>query len=141
MQALNITLMRNIFLTLTFGLLLSCQPFDNPKNVMIKEYYNSKQSLKVIVFEKTGNATANSSIQASIEGYDYELDDNDIGNILIADKIELSKLQRDEILKIKWKDNENIEISFPNNLRVFKTEKQFENNIGRVKIEYTKITK
>jgi hypothetical protein len=37
---------------------------------------------------------------------------------------------------VNWIDNETIEIIYPKKIRTFKMEKQLENNIGKVKIEY-----
>ena len=91
--------------------------------------------MKVIVFEKLGNATVNNSIQASIQWYDYELTNEDIGNVFVADKIE-GKKSVDSILIPNWIDNETVEFIHSNSIRTFKTENRFENNLGKVRIEY-----
>ena len=129
------------YLKKNFGILIltlvfSCQIFDKSENRLIKEYYNPKSSMKVIVFEKLGNATVNNSIQASIHGYDYELKNEDVGNVFVADKIEGIKQSIDSILIANWIDNETVELVYPKNIRTFKTEKRFENNVGKVRIEY-----
>jgi hypothetical protein len=116
-------------------LVVSCQVFDKSQNRLIKEYYNPKSSMKVIVFEKLGNATVNNSIQASIHEYDYELKNEDVGNVFVADKIEGIK-SVDSILIANWIDNETVEFIHPKNIRAFKTESEFENNVGKVRIEY-----
>ena len=92
--------------------------------------------MKVIVFEKLGNATVNNSIQASIHGYDYELKNEDVGNVFVADKIEGIKKSMDSILVANWINNETVEFIHPKNIRTFKTENRFENNFGKVRIEY-----
>ena len=129
------------YLKKTLGILMlvlvfSCQIFDKSENRLIKEYYNPKSSMKVIVFEKLGNATVNNSIQASVHGYDYELKNEDIGNVFVADKIEGIKKSVDSILIANWIDNETVEFIHPKNIRTFKTENRFENNVGKVRIEY-----
>lgn len=91
--------------------------------------------MKVIVFEKLGNATVNNSIQASIQWYDYELTNEDIENVFVADKIE-GKKSVDSILIPNWIDNETVEFIHSNSIRTFKTENRFENNLGKVRIEY-----
>ena len=131
------------YLKKTFGILIlvlvvSCQIFDKSENRLIKEYYNPKSSMKVIVFKKLGNATVNNSIQASIHGYDYVLQNEDVGNIFIADKIEGINESIDSTFIANWIDNENVEFVYPKNIRTFKTEKQFKNNVGKVRIEYLK---
>ena len=120
---------------LILTLVVSCQIFDKSENRLIKEYYNPKSSMKVIVFEKLGNATVNNSIQASIQWYDYELTNEDIGNVFVADKIE-GKKSVDSILIPNWIDNETVEFIHSNSIRTFKTENRFENNLGKVRIEY-----
>ncbi|SFZ95050.1 hypothetical protein SAMN05428642_10655 [Flaviramulus basaltis] len=127
---------KNILWVLLIFTVVSCQIFDKSENRIIKEYYNPKQSMKVVVFEKMGNATVNNSIQASIQGYDYELDNEEIGNVFVADQFESSKISKDSILTVNWIDNETAEFTFPHKIRTFKKEKQFENNIGKVKILY-----
>jgi hypothetical protein len=125
---------KNTLWILLIFTVFSCQIFDKSENRIIEEYYNPKQSLKVVVFEKMGNATVNNSIQASIKGYDYELDNDEIGNIFVADQFESFKISKDSILTINWIDNETVEFTLPHKIRPFKKESQFENNIGKVKI-------
>jgi hypothetical protein len=119
-------------------LVISCQIFDKSENRLIKEYYNPKSSMKVIVFEKLGNATVNNSIQASIQGYDYELKNEDVGNVFVADKIEGINTRIDSLLIVNWINNETVEFTHSKNIRIFKTESRFKNNIGKVRIEYLK---
>lgn len=121
---------------LILALVNSCQVFVNGKNELIKEYYNPKQNLKVIVFEKLGNATANNSIQISIHRHNYKLTDKEVGNIFVADQIEGIKTSKDSLLSINWLDNETVDIIYPTSIRTFKTEKLFEDKIGKVKIDY-----
>ena len=103
------------------------------------EYYNPKSSMKVIVFEKLGNTTVNNSVQASIQGYDYELKNEDIGNVFVADKIEGTRQSVDSILIANWINNETLELIYPKNIRIFKNENRFENNVGKVQIEHRAI--
>ena len=120
---------------LILTLVVSCQIFDKSENRLIKEYYNPKSSMKVIVFEKLGNATVNNSIQASIQGYDYELTNEEVGNVFVADKIE-GKKSVDSILIPNWVDNETVEFIHLKSIRTLKTENRFENDVGKVRIEY-----
>jgi hypothetical protein len=121
---------------LILTLFSSCQIFDTGQNELIKEYYNPKQSMKVIIFEKLGNATVSNSIQASIQGYDYELTNEDVGNTFIADQFERIKISKDSLLMVNWLDNETVEFIYPAEIRTFKTESRFENNAGKVNIQY-----
>jgi len=116
--------------------MFSCRIFDEGKNELIKEYYNPQQSMKVIVFKKPGNATVSNSIQASIEGYDYELTNKDVGNVFVADQLEGMNLPKDSLLIVKWIDNNTVEFTYHAKIRTFKTEKGFENNVGKVNIKY-----
>lgn len=127
---------RNILWILILTTFYSCQIFDKGKNELIREYYNPKQSMKVVVFEKLGNATVNNSIQASIQGYDYELTGEDVGNVFVADKFEGINTSKDSLLIVNWIDNETVELIYPKEVRTFKMENRFENDIGKVKIEY-----
>ena len=132
-------------LTKIIGLILfttitSCQIFEKDKNKLIKEYYNPKSSMKVIVFEKFGNATVNNSIQASILGYDCELNNEEIGNVFIADKYERFKKSKDELLFINWLDDESVEINYTEQLRIFKMEETLGSNFGKVEIKYNSIS-
>ncbi len=127
---------RNILWILILITSYSCQIFDNGENELIMEYYNPKHSMKVIIFEKLGNATVDNSIQASIQGYDYELTDKDIGNVFVADQFEGVKISKDSLLIVNWTDNETVEFIYPKEIRTVKMENRFENNIGKVKIEY-----
>ncbi len=135
MQANKMKYLRRTIGILILTLVVSCQIFNKSENRLIKEYYNPKSSMKVIVFEKLGNATMNNSIQASIQGYDYELTNEDVGNVFLADKIE-GKKSVDSILIPNWIDNETVEFIHPKSIRTFKTENRFENNVGKVRIEY-----
>jgi hypothetical protein len=123
---------KNTLWILLIFIAVSCQVFDKSDNRIIKEYYNPKQNMKVVVFEKTGNATVNNLIQSSIQGYDYELNSEDIGNVFVADQFQNIK---NSILTINWIDNETVEFTFPHKIRHFK-KSQFKNNIGKVKILY-----
>ena len=120
-------------------LTIGCQIFDKSENRLIMEYYNPKSSMKVIVFEKLGNTTVNNSVQASIQGYDYELKNEDIGNVFVADKIEGTRQSVDSILIANWINNETLELIYPKNIRIFKNENRFENNVGKVQIEHRAI--
>src|SRR5690554_6191029 len=136
MQAKKMKYLKKTLGILMLFLVFRCQIFEKSENRIIKEYYNPKSSMKVIVFEKLGNATVNNSIQASVHGYDYELKNEDIGNVFVADKIEGIKKSVDSILIANWIDNETVEFIHPKNIRTFKTENRFENNVGKVRIEY-----
>lgn len=119
-----------------FALLMiwSCNTFDESKNIIVKEFYNPQKSLKVIVFEKTGNATVNNSIQVSIESKDYNLTNADNGNTFIADKKGFLKLPNDSLILVKWVDNKKVEINYPSDAEIFKIEKSVESEIGKVKV-------
>ncbi|MEP0264918.1 hypothetical protein [Dokdonia sp.] len=116
--------------------IFSCQFWGDSENIMIKEYYNPKSNMKVVIFEKLGNATVNNSIQASIHGPNFELNNAEVGNIFVADKIEGIKKSKDSLLIVNWIDNATVEFTYPKKVRIFKTEKQFENNNRKVRIKY-----
>jgi hypothetical protein len=51
--------------------------------------------MKVVVFQKHGNTTLN---QVSISRYDYELENEDVGSVFTANKIEGIKNSFDSLL-------------------------------------------
>lgn len=128
--------LKNIILAILILLTNGCQIFGGSENVLIKEFYNPRQSMKVIVFEKLGNATTSNSIQLSVERYDYELKISDTGNIFIADEIEGITYSKDSLIQVNWIGNKTVEINYPASVRIFKIEEKFENNVGEVEIKY-----
>ncbi len=104
-------------------LFFSCQNSDEGVNKLIKEFYNPNQSLKAIVFIKSGNATVNNSIQVSIVGYEYVLKNDDVGNLFIADKIEKTKRTIDSIIDVEWKTRDSLYLEYSKELRLFKKKK------------------
>jgi hypothetical protein len=92
--------------------------------------------MKVIVFEKLGNATVSNSIHASIQGYGYELTNEDIGNVFVADKFERINVSKDSLLMVNWTDNETVEFIYPAKIRTFTTKNRLENNFVKVNIVY-----
>lgn len=115
-------------------ILVSCNIFDESKNTIVKEFYNPQKSLKVIVFEKGGNATANNSVQVSVESDKYVLKNSDKGNIFIADETEFMKLPKDSLILVKWFDNNKVEINYPSESNIFKIEESVQTEIGKVKV-------
>ena len=114
-------------------MLFSCNIFDESKNTIVKEFYNPQKSLKVIVFEKNGNATVNNSIHVSVKSYNYKLQNSDTGNIFISDEKELVKFPSDLIL-VRWLGNNKVQINYPSKSTILKIEKNVKSDIGEVKV-------
>lgn len=97
------------------------------------------RKLKILVFSVNCGAISDFTTQISIVESDYKLQNNDVGNILSADSDHgIAKMNESkEIieLKTKWLNNQAIEIEYPENARIFKSE---ENKDG-VQITYKKI--
>jgi len=126
---MNINL--NSFWFLIFLAFSNCQIFDNGQNEIIKEYANSDQSLKLIVFKRLGNATAKRSVQVSLKNYDYKLRDSDKGNIFIADGIEKTGYPDDSLVLVDWKNNVTVEINYPAEIKIFKIEEKIKSQTGK----------
>lgn len=126
---------------IAFALIMGCQPLLHvDENVLIKEVYNPRQALKVVVFEKGGNATLDNSIHYLLAGYDYELGDSDTGNILIMDKVDGLSMPKEQIFSAEWKNDSTLVISYPNAVRVYKRLLVFESFMGRITIDYNTCT-
>ena len=115
-------------------MLFSCNIFDESKNTVVAEVYNPQKSLKVIVFEKSGNATTNNSVQVSVESDKYKLKDSDKGNIFIADETGLMNLPKDSLVLVKWFGNNKVEINYPSEAHIIKIEENVQSENGEVKV-------
>ena len=135
---------RNVlWILITVCIFSSCQfqLFDNGGNEILKEYYNPQGSLKVVFFEKPGNATVRNSIHASIQDYDYKLTSEEIGNIFIANQFEFINKAKDSLILVNWIDNETVHFVYPKNIQTFKKEEVFDSNLGKVKVSYKSVEK
>lgn len=123
-----------ILIVTTFLILSSCQIFDDGTNSIITEKLSPNKRLKLIVFEKTGNATTDSSIHASIIPSQTKLNNKHKGNIFIADEFHKTNYSRDSFLLIKWIDDSTIEINYPSLVRLFKIEEYLNMENEEIKI-------
>ena len=115
-------------------ILASCQIFDNGTNNIIIEGHSPNQKLKLVVFEKTGNATTNTSIHASVLSTKTKLNNKNKGNIFIADEFHKTNYTRDSFLLIKWIDDSTVEIDYPSLVRLFKIEEELNTTNGKIKV-------
>lgn len=127
---------RNSMLVLLSIFIVGCKIFDESTNELIIEHYNPSQNLKVIVFEKLGNATTNNSLQITLNRYNYELKNSDTGNIFIADGIEGLNNPKDSLVLVSWLSNDTLEINYPPSFRTLKMEEMLETEFGKVIIKY-----
>jgi hypothetical protein len=128
MKDKTITLTLLIFLTL----IVSCQ---KETITFKKEVYNSKGSLKLIVFIKEINS--NKTLNVSVEGYDYELKASDDGNVFVANNLtELNKYTLDSLILVKWFSNNEAEINYPAESNIEKIESEVESVGGKVAIKH-----
>lgn len=125
-----------ILSTLILFIFSGCNIFEESKNLILKEYSNPKKNLKIIVFKKNGNATVNNSIQFLVENNNHILENADFGNIFIIEETEFKNLSKDSLFLVKWSGNYTVEISYPNEAKIIKKEKNIENGIGKVNIIY-----
>lgn len=107
----------------------ACHPFDKSENRLIKTYQNPSASMQLIVFEHLGNTTTNNSIQASIQSSSFQLDNNERGNIFIADQIENILITKDSLLLVNWLNDQELELIYPDEIRIFKNVNHIEPNI------------
>jgi hypothetical protein len=106
-----------LFLSLCF---CSCfQLFDVGPNTLIKESYNPQQSKKAILFQKSGNATVDNSLQVSVVGYDYELDKKEVGNAFTVEWDHNKSVQDSTSIDFTWLSNDTLKIDFDKKLRTF----------------------
>jgi len=86
--------------------------------------------LKILIFSVNCGAISDFSTQISIVESDYQLQNNDAGNIFSADSDHGIARMNGEIIELntKWINNNLIEIEYPKNTRIFKNEED-ENGI------------
>ena len=113
----------------------ACVPMlENGPSTLLNEVYNQEKTKKAMVCMNSGNATTDNSIHVFVENPDFALTDNTLGNVFIVDS-DHNKAQLDSnSIKLKWLDQETIEILYNSKLRVFKRESK----IDRVKVTYKK---
>lgn len=108
----------SLFLFLCLILLSSCNILESGENKILTEVYNGKQSKKAILFLKGGNATTDNSLQIKLAGYVYQLEAEDVGNVLRSDsnygKVELDS----SAISVAWQDD-TLVIVLDKELRTF----------------------
>ncbi len=112
-----------LFFVLLIGVIfLIFRPDEMCGNKLIETSYSPNKELKILIFSVDCGATTGFSTQMSLVDSDYELDKNDNGNIFVADSNHGKANTNGELiqLKIKWIDNENVEVYYAKNARVFK---------------------
>jgi hypothetical protein len=98
----------------------SCfQLFDVGQNTFIKESYNPQQSKKAVLFLKGGNATTDNSLQVTVNGYEYELENKEVGNTFIVDSDHNNTIQDSAAINFIWLSNDTLQIDFDGRLRTF----------------------
>jgi hypothetical protein len=113
----------------------ACQMFDNQNNLK-DEFYSPTHNLKIVVFEKKGNATTNNSIHVSLEMSNYQLENTDTGNFFIADQIDSHNQTATQLIQANWKNNDTIQIHYPQSIRIFKKENQIKIRNNSIIIKY-----
>ncbi len=107
-----------------------------PVNIKVCEIQSPDKQYKAIVFNRDAGATTGFNAQLSILKSNSTLPD-DGGNVFICDsdhgKAPVASWGGPE-LRIEWQNSDILKIRYHENVRVFKSKKQFEN----IKIEYEK---
>jgi hypothetical protein len=108
---------RVILLSVCFGIMSCLFSAGDISNEIIEQSANGRGK-KAIVFEKFGGATVNNSIQVAVLDKQSELEDNDIGNVFVCD--EDAQTVGLNSVKIKWLNENKLEIQYKKSLRVFR---------------------
>ena len=127
---------KNIVFIIMLYFLTGCQIFENPTNELIKEETSLSQDLKILVFEKNGNATTNTSIHIILAKPDYKLRKYDVGNIFIFENFENLDIRRQNLIQIDWIKNDSLVINHPESIGIHNKEHNFENSVGKIQIVY-----
>lgn len=122
------------------GIIFSSFSFDNMCGTKLSEAKLSPNGkLKVLIFSANCGAISDFSTQISIVDYNYNLKNDDVGNILSADsdhgKAKMDKEREVIDVTTKWLNNNLLEIEYPENARIFKSE----DSKNGVEIIYKKI--
>ena len=114
------------------------QPNEMCRNHLIESKFSPNKQFKVLIFSRDCGATTGYSTQISIVEFDEKLEQNDGGNIFIADYNHGEAIMNGEIINVnpKWIDNENLIIEYDKKARIFKNE----NSENGIKIIYRKIS-
>ena len=108
-----------------------------PVNINFFEIQSPDQKYKAVFFNRDAGATTGFNAQISILKINSTLPD-DGGNVFICDsdhkKAPVASWGGPE-LRLEWHNSDKLKIQYHENVRVFKSEKQFEN----IEIEYEKL--
>lgn len=104
---------------------------------LIESKLSPNDKLKILIFSVNCGAVSDFSTQISLVKSDYNLQNEDSGNIFSADSDHGKSKMNGEVieLKTKWINNNYIEIEYPENARIFKSKA----NKNGVQIIYKKI--
>ena len=118
--------------------LASCFPlFEDSPSTLLKNVYNHKKTKKAMVFINNGNATTDNSLHVFVANSDFELTENESGNVFIVDSDHNAAKLDSNAINLTWLSEKTLEISYKSKLRIFKKE----NEVNQVRIVYKELLK
>jgi hypothetical protein len=124
----------SIFIFLLSMSFTSCNQIFSEEITVIKEIDNHAKNKKAVLFLKRGNAVTNDSFHITVCNIENTINNEETGNILTAELI--NGTESNPLIKIKWIDNQTLNIEFPKSTKTFKKEL----HLDGINITYT-ITK
>lgn len=128
----TMTLKKRKLLILTLIVLVSSgcfQLFDPGPSTVVLTVFNPAKNQQAILFLKGGNATSGDSMQVSIKDGDEVLGDTEVGNVLTVDNAHVGVALDTNAIKLKWLDNNKLEIDYNKKLRTFIKVDKYNNNL------------
>lgn len=105
------------------------QLFGPGPSTAILTVFNPAKNQQAILFLKGGNATSGDSVQISIKDGDEILGDTEVGNIFTADNAHVGIALDTNAIKLKWLNNNKLEIDYNKKLRTFIKVDKYNNNL------------
>ncbi|MHA4894635.1 hypothetical protein ACXZ1K_07790 [Pedobacter sp. PWIIR3] len=125
--------LKSYFLLVLITSISSCtEIFEEGSSTLINQFSSIDSTKKAIVFENAGNATVDNSLHVSIEDQEFELSNSKLRNVFIADYDHASTKLDSMTIRLAWKGNDTLNITYDSKLRIFKKLQE----INGVKILY-----
>lgn len=126
-----------VFFLFLIGL-SNCGASENKQSKLIQESYNPSQTAKVIIFENLGDTNISNSLHISIVDEDYELSNEETGNIYKVDQYSQNLDVKKILVHINWVNDNYLEITHNSKIkrRILRIETKAETKIGKIKIKY-----
>lgn len=102
-------------------------------SIALKRFPSPDGSTDAILFERQGGATTSNTLRVSLLTSADSLDKTDLGNTFVVDSNHGEGVLSENTVRLKWKSNDTLEISYSKNLRHFAQE----NKVGKVTVLYS----